>query len=145
MADFFTRIGELEQMVGSGSLQGIFGVDGGARTVPLEVGGWKTGPNAGVQMHNFTSPGTGPHAAQNSFEATWEASLEDIAKTTLESGPQEAMERHVERVNESFKKLAPRVTGEYAESTGRFVVDGGQPRYERRGTHYGHDPGEGPS
>lgn len=142
MADFFARTDALAQMVGDGNLQGIFTVDGGARTVPLEVGGWKTGPNAGKTMQNFTTPGTGPHAVQNSLEATHEMSLQDMAKTTLVSGPREGMERHVERMQGEFERRAPRVTGEYSQSTARFVIDDGQPVYERYGSRYGEDPGE---
>lgn len=133
---------ELAALVGNGSLSGIFAVDGGARTIPLEVGGWKTGPNAGVKMRNFTTPDTGPHATQNSLEATHNLSLEDIAKTTLASGPQEGMERHVERMQGEFERRAPKLTGEYRQSTARFVIDDGQPVYERYGSHYGDDPGE---
>src|SRR5215218_11167391 len=127
-------------MVGDGHLTGTFAVDGGARTVPLEVGYWKTGPNAGVHMQNFTTAGTGPHAAQNSLENTYHESLEDIAVTTLTEGPQEGMKRHVERVDREFKERAPRVTGEYADSTARIVTDDGVPIHERYGTHYGEEP-----
>ena len=122
---FSARTEQLAEMVGKGNLVGLFAVDGGARTVPLEVGGWKTGPNAGVQIENWTTPGTGPHAAQHSFEATYERSLEDIAKTTLEAGPQGAMERHVERVQGEFEEKAPMRDGSYRQSTARVVTDNG--------------------
>lgn len=141
MADFFSRTEELAHLVGDGNLSGIFAVDGGERTVPLEVGYWKSGPNAGVRMRDFTTPGTGPHAAQNSLEATYHTSLEDIAKTTLKTGPQGGMERHVEDMQREFEGRAPRVTGQYSQSTGRFVLDNGIPVYERYGASYGEDPG----
>jgi hypothetical protein len=138
--DFLARTEALKKLVGDGDLSAIFGVDGGERTVPLEVGGWKTGPNAGVRMENFTTPGTGPHAAQQAFEANYEATLEDAAKTLLVTGPQEAFKRHLERVDAQFKKRAPMVTGQYRDSTVRIVTDDGFPVYERRGAHYGEEP-----
>lgn len=141
MADFFSRSKELANMVGSGSLAGIFAVDGGGRTVPLEVGYWRNhmGRNGRVDIRNYHDGG--PHAAQNSLEATYETSLKDIAKTTLQTGPQEAMKRHVERVNGEFQTRAPKRTGQYRNSTARFVTDDGQPIYERIGGSYGQDPG----
>lgn len=144
MADFFARTEELAALVGEGDLEGIFGVDGGERTVPLEVGGWldfmgRYGPK---EMEHFTTPGTGPHAAQNALEETHGVSLEDIAASTLTEGPEPAMERHVERVDEEFKRRAPRVTGEYADSTRRVVIDDGRPVYEREGEFYGREPNE---
>ena len=140
MADFFKRTEELKRMVGDGHLIGTFAVDGGPRTVPLESGFWRTGPLAGVHIQNWTTPGTGAHAVQNSMEASYHISLEDIAKTTLESGPQEAMIRHTERMKGEFTQRAPRVTGEYADSSARFVTDDGQPIHERFDVHYGQDP-----
>lgn len=142
MADnsFFARTKELEKMVGDGDLVGTFSVDGGARTTPLELGFWQSGPLEGVHIQNWTTGGTGPHAAQNSFEAVYEMSLEDIAKTTLESGPQDAMARHVENVNDEFQKRAPKDTGQYRDSTGRVVTDRGVPIHERFGEHYGEEP-----
>ena len=141
MADFFAETEKLAKQIGDGTLSGIFAVDGGARSVPLEVGYWRSGPNAGVRMKNFTTPGTGPNAVQNSLEATYERSLEDIAKTTLPRS-QEGMKRHTERMQEAFEMRAPRVTGEYSQSTARFVVDDGVPIHEEFGSHYGEDPGK---
>lgn len=138
--DFLRKTKELEKLVGDGNLVGTFAVNGGARTIPLEVGYWKTGPLAGVHMEHFTTPGTGPHAVQNSLEATYRLSLEDIARTTLVQGPQEGMKRHVERMDAEFKKRAPRVTGEYADSTARIVTDNGMPIHEQFGAHYGEEP-----
>ena len=145
MADFFKRTKELERKIGKGTLAGIFAVDGGPRTEPLEVGFWKSGPNAGVHMENFTTPGTGPHAVQNSLEATWERSLEDIAKTLLNEGPREGMKRHLGSMDREFKDRAPRVTGEYADSTARFVTDDGVPIFIEYGNHYGEDSEAGGS
>lgn len=137
--DFFARTEELAQMVGKGSLAGIFAVDGGARTESLEVGTWRTGPNAGVRIRNW-SGGDNPHAILKSFTETYELSLADIAKTTLESGPQEAMQRHVENVNKKFKDKAPEVTGSYKDSTARIVEDNGIRIHEEYGGHWGQDP-----
>lgn len=143
-ADFLTRTEALAKMVGDGGLVAFFGVDGGERTVPLEVGGWKTGPNAGVKIENWTTPGTGPHAAQHAFEANYEATLQDVAKTVLITGPQEAFERHLERVQGAFVERAPMgpsdQRGSYRNSTARIVKDNGVPVYERRGEHYGKEP-----
>jgi hypothetical protein len=136
--DFLSKTNELAAMVGDGDLVGTFMVNGGERTVPLEVGYWKTGPLAGVRMEDFTTPGTGPHAVQNSLEATWANSLADIARTTLTEGPQEGMKRHVERMDAQFK----RVTGDYANSTARVVTDNGVPVHEKFGAHFGKEPGE---
>jgi len=140
MADFFAETEKLAKMVGDGNLEGIFAVDGGERTVPLEVGYWKSGPNAGVRMRDWTTEGTGPHAAQNSLEQTYEISLADIAKTTLATGPQEGMERHVERVNARFQEIAPKDTGQYRESTRRVVLDNGTLVYDQQGASYGEEP-----
>lgn len=131
---------ELAKLVGDGNLSGIFGVDGGKRTVPLEVGGWKTGPNAGVQITDWTTEGTGPHAAQNSLEQTYEISLADIAKTTLTEGPAAGMKRHVERVNDRFQEIAPKDTGQYRESTRRIVLDDGVPVHDEQGAFFGEEP-----
>lgn len=141
MSDFFKETEKLSAMVGKGSLQGIFAVDGGARTVPLEVGFWQNhmGRNGRVEIRNWTDGG--PHAAQNSLEATYHVSLEDIAKTALQSGPQEGMKRAVERMNDEFQRRAPKRTGQYRQSTARFVIDGGQPIHEEYGASYGQDPG----
>ena len=142
MADsFLARSEVLANMVGDGNLTGVFAVDGGARTVPLEVGYSQSGPLAGVRMKHFTTPGTGPHAAANALANTHAISLEDIAKTILEEGSQPGMERAVERIDTEFKRTAPRVTGDYADSTARFVIDNGQLVSENYGTHYGEDPG----
>jgi len=132
---------ELAALVGDGHLSGVFAVDGGGRTVPLEVGYWRNhmGRNGYVEIRNYHDGG--PHAAQNSLEATYEASLEDIAKTMLVEGPQEGMKRHVERVDAEFKVRAPKRTGQYSESTARFVIDDGAPVHEEYGASYGQDPG----
>lgn len=140
MADFFSRTEELKRIVGKGHLVGIFAVDGGPRSVPLEVGFWRSGPLAGVHIQNWTTPGTGANAVQNSLEASYQASLEDIAKTLLAEGPQEGMIRHTERMKREFMPRAPRVTGEYADSSARFVTDDGQLIYERFDEHYGQAP-----
>lgn len=141
MADFFSQTEKLSKMIGEGHLSGVFAVDGGGRTVPLEVGYWRNhmGRNGHVEIKNYHDGG--PHAAQNSLEQTYKGSLADIAKTTLKEGPAAGMERHVERVNEQFKVKAPKRTGQYSESTARFVIDNGQPTFERYGASYGEDPG----
>jgi len=142
MADFFTETEKLAKMVGNGNLEGIFAVDGGERTVPLEVGYWRNhmGRNGRVEIRNYHDGG--PHAAQNSLEETYEISLADIAKTTLKEGPAAGMERHVERVNERFKVNAPKRTGQYSESTARFVVDDGTPLHVEYGASYGEEPND---
>jgi hypothetical protein len=138
--DFFAKTEALAKKIGDGTLSGVFAVDGGPRSVPLEVGGWKSGPNAGVQIRDWTTEGTGPHAAQNSLEQTYQASYEDIAKTALTQGTRAGMERAVERINDRFKEIAPKDTGQYRESTARFVIDDTAPVYERYGSSYGDDP-----
>ena len=140
MADFLRQTEKLVKMVGDGNLTGIFAVDGGGRTIPLEVGYWKNhmGKNGYVPIRNYNDGG--PHAAQNSLEATYQASLEDIAKTTLLSGPQEAMKRHVESVNDEFQRRAPKRSGQYRDSTARFVIDNGAPVHEQYGGSYGQEP-----
>jgi hypothetical protein len=89
----------------------------------------------------WSVPGN-PHAAQKSLTETHKISLEDIAKTLLEEGTQPGMERAVERINAEFKDRAPRVTGEYADSTLRLVVDNGTPVFVSRGARYGKEPGQ---
>lgn len=140
MADFFAGTEALAKMVGNGRLTGEFRVAGGGRTIPLEVGFWRNhmGRNGFVEIHNYHDGG--PHAAQNSLEETYQTSLEDIAKTVLTEGPQGGMVRHVEKVNAEFQVRAPRRAGSYRDSTGRFVIDNGQPVYERLGSHYGQEP-----
>jgi len=140
LPDFFKETLELKRKVGKGHLTGTFAVDGGARSVPLELGFWRSGPNDGARMENWTTEGTGPHAAQKSLQDTHEISLEDIAKTLLAEGPQEGMKRHVERVDAKFKELAPRVTGQYADSTARVVEDDGVPIHEEYGAYWEQDP-----
>jgi accessory colonization factor AcfC len=131
---------ELEALVGDGELVGTFLVDGGGRTVPLETGFWRNhaGRNGRVGIRAYNDGG--PHAAQNSLEASYEDSLRDVAETVLKTGPQGGMERHVERVDAGFKGRAPRRTGSYRDSTGRVVTDDGVPVYERFGEHYGEEP-----
>lgn len=138
--DFLRKTRQLAQMVGDGHLVGTFGVNGGARTIPLEVGFWKNhmGRNGYVPIRNYNDGG--PHAAQNSLEATYDGSLRDIAETTLKTGPQEAMRRHVENVNNQFQVRAPKRTGSYRDSTGRVVSDNGQPIHIEFGAHYGVEP-----
>jgi accessory colonization factor AcfC len=138
--DFFKKTRALEKMVGNGSLVGTFVVNGGGRTVPLEVGYWRNymGRNGYLEIRNYTDGG--PHAVQKSLTATYATSLEDIARTTLETGPQEAMIRHVEGMKGEFQKRAPRVTGSYHESTARVVTDNGQPIHEEFDAHYGEEP-----
>lgn len=142
VADFFAETEKLAKKIGSGHLEGIFAVDGGERSVPLEVGYWKNhmGRNGHVDIRDWTTEGTGPHAAQNSLEQNYQISLADIAKSTLAEGPQRSMERHVERVNDTFSRIAPKDTGQYRQSTARFVVDDGAPTYERYGPFYGKEP-----
>jgi hypothetical protein len=91
-------------------------------------------------MENWTTEGTVLRGVQHSFEAVWEQSLKDIGDTTLETGPQRAIKSHVERVNNVFQQIAPKDTGQYRESTARFVTDNGQLVYERYGESYGEDP-----
>jgi hypothetical protein len=140
VADFFRQTEKLAKMVGDGNLTGTFVVNGGGRTVPLETGFWRNhmGRNGHVNIRSYNEGG--PHAAQNSLEATYQSSLEDIAKTTLETGPQGAMKRHVERVNDEFQTRAPKRSGQYRDSTARFVVDDGQPIHEAFGGSYGQEP-----
>lgn len=138
--DFQQGAKELSELVGDGDLVGHFLVDGGARTVPLEVGAWRNfmGRYGPKNIRNYNDGQ--PHAAQNSLEATYRGSLEDIAKTLLKTGPREGMERHVETVHDEFQTRAPRRTGSYRDSTGRVVVDDGTPVHERFGEHYGEEP-----
>ena len=138
--DFQVGTKELSELVGEGDLVGHFSVAGGGRTIPLEVGYWKNhmGRNGRVDIRSYNDGQ--PHAAQNSIEATYRGSLEDIAKTTLETGPQGGMGRHVEAVNDEFRRRAPKRTGSYRDSTGRVVTDDGQPIHERFGEHYGEEP-----
>lgn len=138
---FSRRIRELEHLVGDGHLTGTFLVNGGGRTIPLEVGYWRNhmGRNGRVVINNW-SGGENPHAIQNSFEESYEISLEDIAKTTLEHGPQEAMVRHVDRVDDLFKQKAPEVTGSYKNSSAHVVTDGGIPIHEYYGQYYLQEP-----
>jgi hypothetical protein len=140
MADFLRRTAELGRMVGDGHLVGTFSVAGGGRTIPLEVGYWRNhmGRNGYVEIRNYHDGG--PHAAQNSFEVTYDNTLKDIARTTLLQGPQEAMQRHVENVNDQFQVRAPRRTGSYRDSTGRVVMDDGMPIYQSFGGHFGQEP-----
>jgi hypothetical protein len=141
VADFFKETEKLAKKVGDGTLSGIFAVDGGGRTVPLEVGYWRNhmGRNGHVDIRNYTDGEA--HAIQHSLEATYLSSLEDIAKTALASGPQEGMTRHVNRVDEQFKIRAPKRTGQYRNSAARFVIDNGVPVHESFDSHYGDDPG----
>ena len=143
MADFFSQTERLARLVGDGHLEGVFAVDGGARTVPLEIGAWKNfmGEYGPKKIEHYNPPG-GPHAVQNALEETHETSLVDIAQTVLETGPQEAMVRHVERVDEKFKETAPIRDGTYRDSAARFVIDDGTPVHESYDEHYGDDPGE---
>ena len=138
--DFQQGAEELSDLIGDGDLVGHFSVAGGGRTVPLEVGYWRNhaGQNGRVEIRNYNDGQ--PHAAQNSLEATYKGSLEDIAKTTLKTGPRQGMERHVEAVDGEFQKRAPKRTGSYRDSTGRVVTDDGQPIHERFGEHYGEEP-----
>lgn len=131
---------ELAALVGDGTLSGILGIDGGERTVPLEVGYWQNfmGTEGHKKIENYHEGG--PHAAQKALEETYAASLEDIAKTTLAEGPQAGMERHVGRARDAFRRLAPKRTGQYSESTAGFVIDGGAPVHEEYGAHYGEEP-----
>lgn len=139
--DFLSRTKELEKLVGDGSLVGTFAVNGGGRTIPLEVGYWRNhmGRNGFVPIRNYTDGG--PHAVQNSLEATYAGSLEDIAKGTLVQGPQEGMKRHVGRMRGEFQKRAPMRTGSYRDSYAEVVTDNGMPIHEIFGAHYGEEPG----
>lgn len=140
MADFFARTKELEKLVGDGSLVGTFVVNGGGRTIPLEVGYWKEfmGNQGFKKIRNYNDGG--PHAVQKSLDETWAGSLEDIAKGTLVQGPQEGMRRHVGRMREEFQKKAPIRTGSYRDSYAEVVTDNGMPIHEIFGAHYGEEP-----
>ena len=138
--DFQVGAEQLSELVGDGDLVGHFTVSAGGRTVPLEAGYWRNhaGGNGRVEIRNWTDGG--PHAVQNSLEATHRGSLQDAANAVLETGPQEAMERHTDRMQEEFERRAPRVTGSLHDSTGRVVTDDGQPVHERFGESYGEEP-----
>jgi hypothetical protein len=99
------------------------------------------GRNGHVDIRNYHDGG--PHAAQNSFEVTYDGTLKDIARTTLIEGPQDAMIRHVENVNDEFQVRAPKRTGSYRDSTGRVVTDDGSPIHMSFGGHYGQEPTNG--
>jgi hypothetical protein len=131
---------ELEALVGKGDLTATFTVAAGGRTVPLEAGYWRNhmGRNGRVEIRNWSQGG--PHATQNALEESYRDSLGDVAATVLETGPQEGMERHLDRMQEEFERRAPRVTGSLHDSTGRVVTDDGQPIHAEFGEDYGQEP-----
>ena len=137
---FSTNMRRLGQKIGTGTIKGEFHVDGGERTVPLEVGYWRNhmGRNGHVPIRNYNDGG--PHAAQRSLEVAYERSMRDIADGLFEEGTVPPMIRHVERVNAAFQTLAPRRTGQYRESTLRIVRDKGRFAYHQRGASYGQEP-----
>lgn len=138
--DFLTKTEELAKLVGEGNLSGILAVDGGERSIPLEVGYWRNfmGTEGFKKIENYHEGG--PHATQKALEETYIESLEDISKTLLIEGPDAGMKRHVSRARDRFRQNAPKRTGQYSESSAGFVVDNGVPIHEEYGESYGQDP-----
>lgn len=144
MADFFSRTRELEDLVGEGTLHGELNVDGGGRTIPLEVGYWVNhmGRNGYVAIENY-SGGINPHAIAGSLQATYQTAFRRIAEETLEQGPDQGMVEGVRAMRREFQNRAPVVTGSYRDSWREYVVDYGSAAtlHLEDGAHYGQEPG----
>lgn len=116
MATFDERMAELEQRVGGGRLVGRVSFAPAKIAVPQHRGTWFSGPNAGVMIRHWTTPGTGPGYLTDPLLENVERYLRDIAREFLTVGPRAPLERSMEDLLAHAERRIPRKTGVLAES-----------------------------
>jgi hypothetical protein len=121
---FAERTRELEARVGDGPVRVRVGFSPGRIAGPQHLGGWITGPLAGVRIKNYTTPGTGPRYLEDVLLENFERWYREVAMLVVERGGRDAMEF----VGHDFLRLSqrriPRRTGHLA-GTGNMLVSEG--------------------
>lgn len=107
---FDERMRELEGRVGSGRITGRVAFTPEKIAVPQERGTWFTGPNAGVQIRNYTTPGTGSGYLIDPLIERGEGYFRSIAREILTLGARVPMERAVNDLRAEALRRVPRKT-----------------------------------
>lgn len=113
---FAERTRELEERVGDGRIVGRVSFAPGRIAGPQHLGGWITGPLAGVRIKHWTTPGTGPGYLVDPLLENGERYFAEIAREVLMAGARAPMLRAVNDLLDKAQRRVPRKTGKLAES-----------------------------
>jgi hypothetical protein len=116
MGGFAEGTRRLQEKVGDGKIIGRVSFSPDKIAVPQERGTWFSGPNAGVLIRNYTTPGTGAHYMENSLLENAERYFAEIARDVIEQGARAPMERVTHDLLGEAQRRIPRKTGHLAES-----------------------------
>jgi hypothetical protein len=125
MGTFGKRTRILGERVGHGPLVGNVSYGPDEIAVPQHEGTWASGPNAGVPIRRWTTPGTGPKYLEGPLLEEHPTYLGEIAATTLRTGPQEGMVEAAGDLGDASQRRIPKETGELADSRQVVVTDNG--------------------
>lgn len=131
VGDFAQRTRELEARVGHGKLEGKVAFDQ-IYAAPQEVGYWVTGPNAGIHIEHYTTPGTGAHYLGGPLLEGAPMAMRTLADGALEpDGLNRGMTHNVERLADDSSHRAPREVGDLSRSAHPSVKSDGATVYDR--------------
>lgn len=122
---FSEGLDELERRVGHGELTARVSFSPDTIAVPQSEGTWRTGPNAGVIIKNYTTPGTGPHYLDGPLLENHDRYFAQIAAELLDIGPQHGMIEAADDLLGEAQQRIPRKTGALADSGRSEVSDDG--------------------
>lgn len=108
MGDFDLKMRELEERIGDGTLTGRVSFSPQKIAVPQHRGYWVTGPNAGVHIRHYTTPGTGTEYLSGPLLENGERYFRDIGRELFTIGPRAAMQRSVDDLREKALRRVPR-------------------------------------
>jgi hypothetical protein len=133
MGSFAERTLALEEKVGRGELRGTVSFGPDEIAVPQHEGTWASGPNAGIRIRNYSTPGTGPKYLEAPLLANHPAYLGQIAAVLLELGPQRPMGHAMDNLSDVAKARIPKEFGDLMSSAASRVRDNGSLIHERLG------------
>ncbi len=139
MASFDQGSRDLAARVGKGTLTALVRFPGPS-SAALERGYWVSGPNAGVQIHNYH--GGDKHFLVNAID---KGALRTIARGVLQGHGASAAYTEAEAMSARAQMAAPIRTGLLRSSPGHAVIDDGvtvreRPAFDSSVAPYVHHP-----
>lgn len=110
MGSFDRNMAELAEKVGEGRITGRVSFTPGKIAGPQHLGGWETGPLAGVRIEHYTTPGTGSGYLVDPLLENVENYFREIAREILTTGPRIPMERAMNDLRAEALRRVPRKT-----------------------------------
>lgn len=110
MGDFDRKMRELEEQIGDGRIVGRVSFTPQKIAVPQHRGFWASGPNAGVRIRNYTTPGTGTEYVTGPLLENGERYFHEIARELLAVGARLPLQRAVDDLRLRALERVPRKT-----------------------------------